>query len=138
MISISLGFRVETCEYGVKEKWRGSESKNSSFCWQNPCNCFFGTKTFRVSISFINVVLWMLLITVRSWMNQNLLIDERDPTFTSKVCFFCIINAWPFIATFTQKKLVKIGWALLEHSSYCPNVLPYKYNTLRILMFGRK
>lgn len=49
-ISILLHFRVETCEYGVKEKRGGSESKNSSFRWQNPRNYFFGSKV----ISYID------------------------------------------------------------------------------------
>lgn len=76
---------------------------------------------------------------------QKLVYRRKKPDFHIRnVCFFCTINTRLFIAIFNQKKLVKIGWILLEHYFYCLNFFQCRYNTLKednaltILMLGRK
>ena len=59
--------------------------------------------------------------------------EKRPELATCKRVIFHQDNARPHTSLVIHKKLLELGWEVMPHPPYCPDLTPYDYNLFRSL-----
>lgn len=86
----------------------------------------------------INGIIYWELLPSDTTITANIYCDQLDKvaarlTKNQNDVYFLHDNARPLVSKATREKLLSLGWAVLPHPLYSPDIMPLDYHLFRFL-----